>query len=128
MAASSGRECNDGRDAFRLLAGQCQRTPSAGRVPDDHGAVVPDKGLPAQIVQRRSDRLGGGAPGAGIIRLVATTLVFEIASAGRAMAQAFRHQHRKSPRDQKGRQRTVFALRHLGATQGVLCRGMCNQC
>jgi len=40
------------------------------------------------------------------------------------MAQAFRHQHRKPPRQQPCRQRAVFRLRHLGATQHVLCRGV----
>jgi len=40
------------------------------------------------------------------------------------MAQAFRHPHRKPPRHQPWRQRAVFRLRHLGATQHVLRRGV----
>ncbi len=96
-------------------------------MPENHRPVLPDKGLPAQIIQCRNDRLGGGAPGVRIIGPVAIALLLEIAPTGRAMARALRHQHRKSPRDQKGRQRAVFALRHLRATQRVLRRGMRNQ-
>ena len=127
VAAATGRECNDGRDAFHLLAGQCQRTPGAGRMPENHRAVLPDKGLAAQIIQCRNDCLGCGASGAGIVGPVAIALVLEIPPPGRAMARAFRHQHRKSPRDQKGRQRAVSGLRHLRATQHVLRRGVRNQ-
>jgi hypothetical protein len=40
------------------------------------------------------------------------------------MAQAFQQQHRKPPRQQPCCQRAVFRLRHLGATQHVLRRGV----
>jgi hypothetical protein len=96
-------------------------------MPENHRTLLPDKGLAAQISQRRNDRLGGGTPGADIIGPVAIALVLEIAPTGRAMARAFRHQHRESPRHQPGRQRAVFALRHLRATQHVLRRGVRNQ-
>ena len=48
VAAAAGREGDDGRDVFRVLAGQRQRAPGAGGVPDDDHAVRPDKGLLAQ--------------------------------------------------------------------------------
>ena len=59
-----------------------------------------------------------------IIGLVAAALVLEIFPAGRAMAGTFRHQHRKAARHQPRRQRAVFGLRHLRATQDVLGRGV----
>ena len=40
------------------------------------------------------------------------------------MAGPFRYQHRKTARHQPRRQRPVFGLRHLRATQHVLRRGM----
>jgi hypothetical protein len=43
------------------------------------------------------------------------------------MAEAFRHQHRKNPRDQECRKRPVLRLRHLGATQRVLRRRVRDQ-
>ena len=95
MAAAAGGEYDDAGDLRRIGPGERQRAPSPGRVPEHDGAVRPDEGLPAQIVQRRGNLPGGGAPGTGIIGLVAAALVLEIFSAGRAMARTLRHQHRK---------------------------------
>src|SRR3982074_3880056 len=97
MAAASRRKRNDRRDASRILAGKSRRAPGAGRMSDNDGPILPDEGLPAQIAERRCDRVRSGAPGADIVGFVATTLVFEIASAGRAMARTLRHPHRKAP-------------------------------
>ena len=72
------------------------------------------------------DLAGGGAPRADIVRLIAAALVFEITSSCRAVAQAFRHQHRKAARDQPCRERAILGLRHLRATQLVLRRGVRN--
>ena len=127
VAAAPGREGNDGGDALRVLAGQRQRAPGAGRVPDNDRAVLPDEGLPAQIFSAEAIAAAVARPAREIVGFVAAALVLEIASAGRAMAQAFRHQHRKAPRHQPGRQRAVFGLRHLRATQHVLRRGVRDQ-
>jgi hypothetical protein len=54
-----------------------------------------------------------------VVGLVAAALVLEITAAGGAVAWAFRHQHRKAPLNQPRRQRVIFGLRHLHATQHV---------
>ena len=61
-----------------------------------------------------------------IFRFVAAALVLDVAAAGRTMAEPFRHQHGKAPRDEKRCECAVFRLRHLRATQDVLRRGMRN--
>ena len=48
----------------------------------------------------------------------------EAVQAMERMAGALRHQHRKAARHQPRRQRAVFGLRHLRATQPILRRGM----
>src|SRR3981081_101250 len=78
MAAASRCECNDARYALRILAGKSQRAPGAGLMSDNDGAILPDEGLPAQIAERRCDRLSRGAPGADIVGFVANTLRFAI--------------------------------------------------
>jgi hypothetical protein len=73
---------------------------------------------------RQGDLGGRGARGAGIVGLVAAAPVFEIASASRAMVQAFRNQHSKAARGKEPGQRAVFGLRHLRATQPILGRSV----
>ena len=87
---------------------------------DNDGTVFPDEGLGAQKFQRQCDLIGGSARGMDVVGVVAAALILKVFSACDAMAQAFRHQHRKTPRHQKCRQRTVFRLRHLRATQHIL--------
>ncbi len=124
MAATAGSKGDDGRENVRALMRQRQCAPSAGRMADDDRAVLSDKGLAAHEFMRQRDLGGRGARGAGIVGLVAAALVFEIASSGRAMAQALRNQHGKAACGEEPGQRAVFGLRHLRATQPILGRSV----
>ena len=95
-------------------------------MPDYKHATPTNERLLAHETSGRRDCVGGGAAGARVVGLVATTLVLEIASAGGTVAGAFRHQHGKAACDQPAGQRTVFRLRHLRTTQHVLRGGMRN--
>jgi hypothetical protein len=123
-AAAAGREGDDGSDLPGVFAGQRQRPPGAGRMPDHDHAVRPDEGLLAHKARGRRDLVGGGAAGSGIVGVVAATLVLEVFPARRTMARTFRHQHGKAAADQPRRQRAVFRLRHLRASQHVLGGGV----
>ena len=124
VAAAAGRKDDDGGDFSRIGIGQRQRAPSAGGVADDHRAIAPDEGLPAQIGHGVGYFFGGRASRTGVVGFVAAVLILQIFTAGCAMARTFRHQHGKPPRHQKRRQGAVFRLRHLRAKQHVLGRRM----
>ena len=124
MPAAARRERDDRGYVLRILARQRQRTPRAGRMADDDDAIRPDEGLLAHKPNRGGNLVRRGAAGFGIIRLVAAALILEVLSAGRTMTRAFRNQHGKTARHQPRRERAVFGLRHLGASQDVLGGGV----
>ncbi len=131
MSAAPRREGDDGGDRLDIDLGigarERQRTPAAGGMAEHDGPVLADKIPATQKFQRKRDLLSCRAARTYVVGFVAAALLLEVAAAGRAVAEPLRHQHGKAARDQERRQRAVFRLRHLRATQHVLRRGVRDQ-